>query len=313
MGYSRVTYIRNNYTWFDTTVTPTPNSKIEIEFEIVTQRSNQNNGVMGEWADGYNQQTTFGFNANNGRRNFSYYVGTKYKDYAGSFTIGDRYRNSLNKSQFIINDLTTSTSSTTNISGANLVANNYPIYIGTLYHTGADLQQSSDIKIYESWIYDGETLVGHFLPYKDNETGYGVLYDTVSNRYISGVIASAVTVGDPVFGPDTDSLTFDQTGGTESITLTADSPWTATSSNWITLSQYSGETGGLITATVGNNTFGVKQGTITFTDGDNSATVAVTQNGDTNLILKNLYRNGTYIKQMFRNGEKIYQVLTKSD
>ena len=130
-------------------------------------------------------------------------------------------------------------------------------------------------------------------------------------RGISAVPNNWTIVDYNPFGPDTDSLTFEYSGGTQSIELVSDNPWTATTNGWITLSQYSGETGGVINVTVANNIFSPKIGSITFTDGENTAIVSVEQKGDSRVILKNLYRNGNKVKQMWRNGEKLYQMFER--
>lgn len=99
-----------------------------------------------------------------------------------------------------------------------------------------------------------------------------------------------------VFGPDTDELTFNANSGSTIITLESDGAWTATtSSDWIRLSQYSGETGGEITISVLCNIFDERTGSIVFTDGDNTATLTIEQGAN----------NLAPIIKMFRNGRRI--------
>lgn len=307
MSYSRVTYVRTNFNYFTTNHTVNNDIKLEMEFEIASvSGSSANNCIFGNWQNGYNSRTSLIFNAHTSRGMFRCYAGGYYNDDVSKYTIGDRYRNTIDRTSFVINNLTSTTSYTQNINRTISNTSN-PIYIAN----GGQSTETSDIKVYEAIIYSGDTIVGHYFPYKDNETGYGVLYDSVSDTYLTGSVPSGITAGDPVFGPDTDSLTFEYSGGTQSITLVSDSPWTATTNGWITLSQYSGETGGVINVTVANNIFSPKIGSITFTDGENTAIVSVEQKGDSRIILKNLYRNGNKVKQMWRNGEKLYQMFER--
>lgn len=307
MSYSRVTYVRTNFNYFTTNHTVNNDIKLEMEFEIASvSGSSANNCIFGNWQNGYNSIESLIFNAHTSRGMFRCYAGGYYNDDVSKYTIGDRYRNTIDRTSFVINNLTSTTSYTQNINRTISNTSN-PIYIAN----GGQSTETSDIKVYEAIIYSGDTIVGHYFPYKDNETGYGVLYDSVSDTYLTGSVPSGITAGDPVFGPDTDSLTFEYSGGTQSITLVSDSPWTATTNGWITLSQYSGETGGVINVTVANNIFSPKIGSITFTDGENTAIVSVEQKGDSRIILKNLYRNGNKVKQMWRNGEKLYQMFER--
>ena len=307
MSYSRVTYVRTNFNYFNTNHTVNNDIKLEMEFEIASvSGSSANNCIFGNWQNGYSSIESLIFNAHTSRGMFRCYAGGYYNDDVSKYTIGDRYRNTIDRTSFVINNLTSTTSYTQNINRT-ISSSSNPIYIAN----GGQSTETSDIKVYEAIIYSGDTIVGHYFPYKDNETGYGVLYDSVSDTYLTGSVPSGITAGDPIFGPDTDSLTFEYSGGTQSIELVSDSPWTATTNGWITLSQYSGETGGVINVTVANNIFSPKIGSITFTDGENTAIVSVEQKGDSRIILKNLYRNGNKVKQMWRNGEKLYQMFER--
>lgn len=98
------------------------------------------------------------------------------------------------------------------------------------------------------------------------------------------------------FGPDTEELTFNANSGSTTITLESDGAWTATtSSDWIRLSQYSGETGGEITIYVLYNSFDERTGSIVFTDGENSATLTVIQSANTTAPIIKMFRNGRRI------------------
>ena len=130
----------------------------------------------------------------------------------------------------------------------------------------------------------------------------------------SGIPTNWTRVNYIPFGPELDELEFKYTGGTQSIELTSESPWTATTtSDWITLSQYSGETGGNITVTIAANEFGgARTGTVEFTDGENTSTLTVNQEtGEYVIKLSNLYLNGNKAKLIYLNGKRLYVGFTK--
>lgn len=288
MSYTRVSYIRTNFTYFHTNLTANSNTKLELDFEIASFSGTANNCLFGNWNNGYNSTNTIIFNLYS-TGYFRCYAGGYYNDNVSIYTIGNRYRNTLDGTSFVINNLTSSTSHTINI-GRTVVANNLEIMLCAGDTYGGE---PSDIKVYEAIIYDGDTVVGHYYPYKDNETGYGVLYDSVSNTYLQGATPSLVTAGDLLFGPDVDSLSFTSSGGNQTVTLTSNNPWTAsTTESWIGLSQYSGTTGGTITVSVNQNVFINRTGTVEFSDGESSAPLIVTQEGVTVVPYNNIYRNG---------------------
>lgn len=294
MGYSKVTYVRTNYTWFNTNITVNNNIKLELEFEIasiVTADTGGNNCIMGNWENGYSSSQSLIFNAHRAGY-FRCYAGGYYNNNVSTYTIGDRYRNTLDRSSFKIDNLTTTTSTTVNI-GRTISSSNYPIYIG---NGASGNSEPSDIKIVEAIIYSGDTIVAHYYPYKDTETGYGVLYDEISDTYLYGATPSAVTVGDSIFGPDVDSLSYSPTGGSQTIELASDGSWSATTDSWITLSQNSGTTGGTITVTVVYNQFDTdRTGTVVFTNGDDTATLIVIQSANTLAPIIKMFRNGRRI------------------
>lgn len=113
---------------------------------------------------------------------------------------------------------------------------------------------------------------------------------------------------------DTEELDFGYEASSSTVTVDSENPWTAsTEDTWITLSQYSGSTGGTITVSVLGNNYDKNQrvGTVEFTDNEDTVTLTVTQSGNKTVILKNLYRNGNKVKQMFRNGKKLYQMFER--
>jgi len=96
------------------------------------------------------------------------------------------------------------------------------------------------------------------------------------------------------FGPDTERLTFSANGGTQSVGLTSENPWTAsTTDTWIGISQTTGEGDATISITTPYNGFGNRTGTVLFTDSDsNTAELTVIQSENTYLPIMKLYHNG---------------------
>lgn len=123
------------------------------------------------------------------------------------------------------------------------------------------------------------------------------------------------TVQDKVlFSVEPDALGFAYSGETKTAVLESETPWTATVPSWITLSPSSGVSGSSVSLTCSaNGNYGLRIGSVVFTDGNNSATLTVSQEGDKTVVLKDLYRNGSPIKMMFRNGALIYRCIEKTN
>ena len=80
---------------------------------------------------------------------------------------------------------------------------------------------------------------------------------------------------------DPASLAFEKAGGNETITVTANVAWTATSDvSWLTVAPASGTNNGTITVTATENGVDARNATITITDGTITKTVSVTQKGE---------------------------------
>jgi hypothetical protein len=102
---------------------------------------------------------------------------------------------------------------------------------------------------------------------------------------------------------DKDSLTFESTGGSDTVSVTAGDDWSAsTSDNWITLSSVSG-TSGTTTVTVTapdyQDTTSARTGSVTFTCSGDSVTLSVRQKkvstGVNGLFLGSLRLEGVYL------------------
>ena len=82
-----------------------------------------------------------------------------------------------------------------------------------------------------------------------------------------------------VFNVDVDSLTFDVTGGTQSINITANDNWTMTLPEWLTASSVSGKSSATVYLTAGENTGTTPlTGTITISCGGKTKEISVRQN-----------------------------------
>ena len=77
------------------------------------------------------------------------------------------------------------------------------------------------------------------------------------------------------------SLTFEKEAGNETISVTANVAWTASSdADWLTIDPASGTNNGTITVTATENGVDARNATITITDGTITKTVSVTQKGE---------------------------------
>ena len=99
------------------------------------------------------------------------------------------------------------------------------------------------------------------------------------------------------FSISPDSASFQSSGGSSAITVTSESNWTASTENdWITLSPSSGTSA--VTScivSVPNTLFSDRNGTVTFTDGENTLELMVSQNGYNLAPFNNLFRHGNRI------------------
>lgn len=95
---------------------------------------------------------------------------------------------------------------------------------------------------------------------------------------------------------DPDSINFDATGGTGTIDISSENPWTAsTTDNWISISPLTGSSDATVTISAPYNSFDQRTGTVTFTDGDDSVDLTVIQKENTLIPFKKMYKNGNRI------------------
>ena len=136
-------------------------------------------------------------------------------------------------------------------------------------------------------VFDGHAAVDD----SNNTVG---LYDTVNQQMVTNSNLDMTYDNILTLGVTPTAQTVTMTGGTFNLAVVSPSgSWSAsTPSNWITLSKNSGATSEDITVTVSQNTIWAKTGTVTFTDGTNTATLTVNQAKNTLVPYNNLYRNG---------------------
>ncbi len=102
-----------------------------------------------------------------------------------------------------------------------------------------------------------------------------------------------------------ESLSYSAAGGSETVTITSNQSWTATTSDaWLTLSNTSGEGNATLTVTSELNTsIAERTGEVTFTAGGSTYTVRITQMGTDPIIGADAYV-GTYTATFLDDGKK---------
>ena len=298
MAYKQVQYITTDKTAIITDLYSGQNVKIEAECKLDELFSNDNNNIFGVMADGYSSNQTIAINVHTGRNNWSWYCGGGYDDYAGAYSLNHRLKISLDGSYFIVEDYDAETGITKQVNRTISNPSSKPIGIGGIYVSSSEIQTGFTITWYEATVYSGETVIGHYVPYVDDTTGYGVLYDTVSGNYYEGVEPSKVIAGPLAyrFSISPESETIGVNAGFFSVELLSESPWTAsTTDGWITLSQYTGSTDATIVVTVDYNPFAERVGTVEFTEGQYVLTLTVTQVANTTVPIMKIFRNGNRI------------------
>ena len=88
----------------------------------------------------------------------------------------------------------------------------------------------------------------------------------------------------PVFIVDTDSITFDNTGGTYTINITANDDWSMTIPNFVTASSLSGKSNASIIISTNSVPENKLEGNIIITMGNKSHTIAVSQQGNIHYV-----------------------------
>ena len=101
----------------------------------------------------------------------------------------------------------------------------------------------------------------------------------------------------PALSIDPETIQAVSTSSSYTVTLESEGPWTAsTQDSWIGVSPSTGTTGGTITITTSQNPFDNRTGTVIFSNGEDTTTLTVTQEGQNSLCP---------ITKLFYNGDRI--------
>lgn len=304
MAYKKAEYIQSNGTYFRTGIIHGTNPKVKMDFTVVSNYTSSNNYVFGVASPSYNSNGTIALNAYGSSLKFRYYIGTRFNDNAANFIIGDRYECTLDKTALLINNKTTSSSTTITITGSvpSATTQDYVIGAENTILDNKGIIFPSNIYIYEVTIYEDDIIVAHYLPYGDTETGYGVLYDTVSGNYLTANEPSKTTAFFPQFSIEPENISFDYAGGTSALTITSEGDWTAsTNDSWLTLSSITGTGNSEITVTAQLNKGQERTGIITVTDGNTNVSCTITQSKYPLLLYcENLFKNGNTINRIYK-------------
>lgn len=177
--YTQIEYTQTNFRWFNTEIVPAPGIKVVLDFELTAfYGTYENNMIFGSWPYGYDNYKTLAFAANSGREQFSYYCAGGYEDYAGHYTVGNRYTVELSEYECVISE--DGGIPQQYVIGGTNEESNKPILLGCVWPNPNDEPEPTNIKIYEGWIYSGNTLIAHYLPYTD-ENDEDVLYDNIND------------------------------------------------------------------------------------------------------------------------------------
>ena len=304
MAYKKAEYIQSNGTYFRTGIIHGTNPKVKMDFTVVSNYTSLNNYVFGVFSPLYYSNGSIALNVYGSSLKFRYYIGTRYDDNAANFTIGDRYECTLDKTALLINNKITSSSTTITITGSVPSATTQDYTIGALNAIldNKGIVTPSNIYIYEVTIYEDDIIAAHYLPYGDTETGYGLLYDTVSGNYLTANEPSKTTAFFPQFSIEPDSVILQYSGGTSALTITSEEGWTAsTNDSWLTLSSTSGTGDSTINITAQLNKGQERTGIITVTNGNTNVSCTITQSKCPVLLYcENLFKNGNAINKIYK-------------
>lgn len=119
--------------------------------------------------------------------------------------------------------------------------------------------------------------------------------ETLTDAEIQQVINYNEQLGS--FDIEPENLSFDYSGGTSALTITAEDGWTAsTNSNWLTLSSTAGTGNSSINILASANTGLQRTGTVSVTDGSDTLTCSITQKKYPIIMpIYNMFYNGNRI------------------
>lgn len=153
--------------------------------------------------------------------------------------------------------------------------------------------------------YDSTMIINNIRYYEidfsqwDYTTGKSLYMPYATNPFAVGDIL--VEIGEDVISIDKENMSFDSTGGTNTLTVTAVDDWTAVASEpWITASALSG-TSGTTTVTISTPDYqgdSARTGTLVFTCSGETATLTVKQRKPSTGV-SNLYLGSSAITDVY--------------
>ena len=209
-SYHELEYIESTGTqYINTGVTPTTDTKIDIDFTYLGSSYSAWSPIYGE--RGSSSSTYFNLFINTTSKQIS-------PNYAGFdpgssstiyFTPGARYRVMTDKGQFYLNDELVSSLSTSNT----LITSTVNMYLFALGTTSGVDSRGMRARIYSCRFYEGNTLIRNFIPVRWDTTGEVGLYDTVEKKFYTNDGADEFIAGENRY----QQLEYIQSTGTQYI------------------------------------------------------------------------------------------------
>lgn len=105
------------------------------------------------------------------------------------------------------------------------------------------------------------------------------------------------TLNEKTISLSTDNLTYSESGGSQTVTVTSEeNNWSAsTQDSWITISPNSGNTGDTTVTITVKQALSSRTGTVTFTDGNSTVELTVSQIFNNNIPINKIFYNGDNI------------------
>lgn len=167
-------------------------------------------------------------------------------------------------------------------------------------------------KVKSLQIKNGGVIVFDAFAVLDNSNNVVGLYDTVSDTMFTNT-ALTLTYGQiiNVFTIAPENMSFDYSGGTSVLTITAEDSWTAsTNDSWLNLSSTAGTGDSVITVTTAANSGAQRNGVVSVTDGSNTLTCTISQDKQPVFVKSdNIYIEDIRANKMYLNGALIYRNL----
>ena len=305
-------YLHIDGCYYDTGIVPDITTRIEIDNVGFVTYSGGWPGIIS--SEGYVEAGDSSVFISGGAYSFSDQFDCKFSDIfihtdGGTLEEGVRYDMTLDKDNLTIGEDVYPIGATgfdrapvmTLIVGARNIESPAQIY-----HYG-------DIYCGNVRIYQGGTLVLEWKPTEHN--GEYTFYDTVSQTYATKYGSGTVTPGPSTstFEPSQYDFSFGTNGGTQTFTVTADTPWTAVAPNDFTVSPLSGSAGDTTVTITAPMRLTTKTNTVTFTDSDTNTFYITIAQSDQNITPNlTMYRGSTTIKKMYYGDDLMYRKMAHS-